>query len=197
MLTALAGSERGPLKTKELARALEIPAAEYRRFRRLLTGLERAGKVYRVKGHRYAVAAKLDLVTGTLSVTRNGDGFIRPDPHGEDVFVPGPRLATAMDGDRVVARIERRPRGRSRVGSVIRILDRARETVVGTFHRGRRFSYVTPLDTRLNRDVLVTRDDEGDADEGDVVVVRIVSYGEGRVSPAGSIERVLGPLSDP
>lgn len=197
MLAALAASKRGPLKTKELARDLAIPAADYRRFRRLLTGLERSGKVYRVKGHRYAVAAKLDLVTGTLSVTRGGDGFVRPDRAGEDVFVPGQRLATAMDGDRVVTRVEHKPRGRSREGSVIRVLDRARETVVGTFHRGTRFSYVAPLDVRLNRDVLVVRGDEGDAVDGEVVVVRILSYGEGRVSPAGSVERVLGVLSDP
>jgi ribonuclease R len=197
VIAALATSNRGPLKTKELARSLGIPAADYRRFRRLLTGLERAGKIYRVRGHRYAVSDTLDLVTGTLSVTRNGDGFVRPGPPGEDVFVPSQRLATAMDGDRVVTRIERRPRGRSREGSVIRILDRARETVVGTFHRGRRFSHVVPLDVRLTQDVVVAHGDEGDAEDGEVVVVRIVSYGEGRVSPAGSIERVLGPLSDP
>ena len=35
------------------------------------------------------------------------------------------------------------------------VLERARESIVGTFHRGRRFSYVAPLDVRLNRDVLV------------------------------------------
>ncbi|MDA0330116.1 MAG: ribonuclease R [Gemmatimonadetes bacterium] len=197
VLAALAGSDRGPLKTKELARALTIPAGDYRSFRRLLAGLEKSGKIYRTKGHRYAVAAKLDLVTGSLSITRNGDGFIRPDDGGEDVFVPGQRLATAMVGDRVVARIERRPRGRSREGTVIRILDRARETLVGTFHRGPKFSYVTPLDVRLTRDVLVASDDDQGAQDGEVVVVRIVTYGDGRVSSVGSIERVLGSLSDP
>jgi ribonuclease R len=197
VLGALGASERGPLKAKELAQALGIAAAEYRRFRRLLTGLERVGKVYWVKGHRYAVAAKLDLVTGTLSLTRKGDGFVRPDERGDDVFVPAQRLATAMDGDRVVVRIERRPHGRSREGSVIRVLVRARKTVVGIFHSGRRFSYVVPLNVRLNRDVLVASADEGDAKDGQVVVVRLVSYGEGRVSPSGTIQQVLGKLSDP
>ena len=94
VLSELAASDRGPLKTKELARALEIPASDYRRFRRLLTGLERSGKIYRVKGHRYAVASTIDLVTGTLSVTRAGDGFVRPDQGGEDLFIPAQRLAT-------------------------------------------------------------------------------------------------------
>ena len=197
VISELAASNRGPLKRKELARALEIPASDYRRFRRLLTGLERSGKIYRVKGHRYAVASKIDLVTGTLSVTRAGDGFVRPDGRGEDLFIPAQRLATAMDGDRVAARVERRPRGRSREGTVIRILDRARDTVVGTFHRGKRFSYVAPLDVRLTKDVLIAPEDDSGAAEGEVVVVRLLTYGEGRLSPSGSVERVLGALTDP
>jgi ribonuclease R len=197
VISALASSDTGPLKTKELARALEISATDYRVFRRLLVGLERAGKIYREKGHRYAVSGKLDLVTGTLSVTRKGDGFVRPDEAGDDVFVPERRLATAMDGDRVVARIERRPRGRSVEGSVIKVLDRFRTTVVGVYHRSKRVSYVSPLDVRLTRDVLVVDGDEAGAEDGQVVVVKIVSFGEGRVSPSGSVEKVLGDLSAP
>jgi ribonuclease R len=185
------------MKTKELARALEIPTSEYREFRTQLAEMERAGRIYRVKGGRYAVAAKLDLATGLVSVTRDGHGFVRPEGPGEDVYVPAHRLATAMDGDRVVARIESRPRGRSREGTVIRVLERARETVVGTLHRGRRVTYVSPLDVRLKQDVLITSDGDGEAEDGDVVVVRLTSYGEGRVGPTGAVEEVLGPLSDP
>lgn len=197
VLDALTVSKRGPLKAKELARELRLPTSEYRAFRRVLAGLERSGKLYRVAGGRYAVTSQIDLVTGRLSVTRDGDGFVRPDGPGSDVFVPSRRLATAMDGDRVVARVEHRPRGRSPEGSVIRVLDRARETVVGTFHRGRRLSYVRPLDVRLTQDVLLTPGEEAGAQEGDVVVVRLVSYGEGRLSASGTVERVLGALSDP
>jgi len=197
VIAALNDSERGPLKTKELARALDIDAADYRNFRGFLVGMERAGTLYRVKGQRYAVASRLDLVTGSISVTRDGHGFIRPDDAGEDVYVPAHRLTTAMNGDRVVSRIERRPPGRNREGSVLRILERARESIVGTLHRGRRLTYVTPLDVRLKKDVLVTPGAEGDADDGQIVVVRLTSYGEGRVGPSGEVVEVLGNLSDP
>ena len=198
VLATLEASDRGPLKAKELARTLDVPTEEYRSFRELLASLEHTGKVYRVKGRRYAVASSIDLVTGRVGVTRKGDGFVRPDGAGGDVFVPANRLGTAMDGDRVVVRIERRPRGRSREGTVIKVLERARETVVGTFHRGRQLSYVAPLDPRLSHDVLVTGSTaDRAAEQGDVVVVRLLSYGEGRVSPAGVVEEVLGPLSDP
>ncbi len=197
VLEALSSSKRGPLKPKELARALDVPTAEYRRFKNLLRGMERAGKVYRVKGNRYGVPDAMDLVVGLASLTRGGDAFVRPAEGGQDVFVPAADLSSAMDGDRVVARIESRPRNRSPVARIIKVLERAHATVVGTLHRGKRFAYVVPLDKRLSRNVLIPPGQEGDADEGDVVVVRLVSYGDGTPAPEGDIERVLGPLSAP
>ena len=196
VLEALAASTRGPLKSKEIARAAGVATSEYRRFRRLLTGLERAGKIYRVKGHRYALSGSLELSAGIVTLTRAGDAFIRPDAGGGDLFVPATHLATAMDGDHVVTRVEARPRARSPVARVIRVLERARETIVGTFHGSRRFDYVVPMDRRLSKDVLVPSDAAGEATDGDVVVVRLDSYGEGRVGPVGTVVKVLGSLSD-
>jgi ribonuclease R len=141
------------------------------------------------------------VAPGALSVTRQGDAFARLDEGGKDVFIPNGRLATAMDGDRVLVRVERTPRGRSPEGTVVRVLERARQTVVGTLHRRRRGSFVVPLDRRLHREVLVSSSAEvgigPEAEDGDVVVVRLRSYGDARSRASGTIERVLGPLSDP
>ena len=197
VLEVLAASTRGPLKSKEIACAAGIATSEYRRFKRLLTGLERAGKIYRVKGHRYALSGSLELSPGIVALTRAGDAFVRPDAGGGDLFVPATHLGTAMDGDHVMTRIEARPRGRSPVARVIKVLDRARETIVGTFHGSGRFDYVVPMDRRLSKDVLIPIGAAGDATDGDVVVIRLDSYGEGRVGPAGTVVEVLGTLSDP
>jgi len=197
VMEVLERGSSGPAKPKELARALDVPTHEYRDFKQLLHGLEQRGRILRTRGNRYALTSNMDVVPGIVSLTRRGDGFIRPSEGGEDVYVPGGWLNTAMDGDRVAVRIERRPRGRNPEGRVIRVLERARETIVGTFHRGRKLAYVTPLDPRLDRDVLVAPDDETEVDEGDVVVVRFLTWGEGRVGPTGTVERVLGPLTDP
>ncbi len=185
------------MKPKDLAKSLDLPSRDYRRFKNLLGSMERAGKIYRVKGNRYAVPGAMDLVAGITSLTRSGDAFVRPLDGGKDVFVPAADVASAMDGDRVVVRIESRPRGRSPVARVIKVLERARGTVVGTVHRGTRFTYVVPLDKRMSRNVLITPGQEGGAEDGDVVVVRLVSYGDGTLAPEGDVERVLGQLSEP
>lgn len=197
VLEVLAASRRGPLRPKDLARELGIATEDYKAFKELLAAMEGAGRIYRVKGHRYGLPGSMNLAVGRTSVTRNGDAFVRPEEGDGDVYVPALHLSSALDGDRVVVRIEDRPPGRSPVGRIIKVLERARATVVGTLHRARRFSFVVPLDRRVTRDVLIPQGDEGGAADGDVVVARIVSYGEGSVGPAGEVELVLGRLSDP
>ncbi len=198
ILQALRGSSRGPLKPKALASSLDVSGQDYRDFRELLRDLEQRGVVYRVKGGRYAAPDRISLVRGRVSTIRSGDAFLRVDDASEeDVFLPMSDLATAMDGDRVVVRIERRPRGRNPVGRVIKVLERAHPTVVGTFHRGKKMGYVVPQDPKMGPDILIPWGDEADASDGDVVVVGITSYGERRHGPMGEVERVLGALSDP
>ncbi len=115
ILQRLRRSRKGPIKAKELAKALKVPARAYETFQALLESMEAAGKIYRVKGRRYAVPEKINLVVGRLTITRNGDGFVIPDGKERDVFVPEPALDTAMAGDQVVVRIERPPGGAGRL----------------------------------------------------------------------------------
>src|SRR5436853_5780963 len=110
-----------------------------------------------------------------------------------------------MHGDRVVARISLEPPSgrikRRREGRVIRILERARDTIVGTLQQSRNFYYVVPDDPRLVHDVYVqvpsraklpktpTRDDKVD--------VRLEAWESRHVNPEGEIIEVLGAASAP
>ena len=198
VLEALRASRHGPMKPKALARALGVRPEDYKPFRSQLRELEARGVVYRVKGGRYAAPDRISLVRGRVSTIRSGDAFIRADdPDHDDVFVRQRDLETSMDGDRVVVRVEHRPKGRNPVGRVIKVLERAHPTVVGTFHRSRKLGYVVPLDPKMGPDVMIPWGDEGDANEGDVVVVGVTSYGARRRGPTGEVRRVLGPMGDP
>lgn len=198
ILQRLRRSRKGPLKAKELAKALKVPDREYGTFQALLETMESDGRVYRVKGRRYAVPEKINLVVGRLTITRNGDGFVIPDGKERDVFVPEPELGTAMAGDQVVVRIERPPRrGRAPTGRVIKVLERAHQSIVGSFNDSGRFGTVIPRDPKVSRPVLIPSGEEGGASAGDVVVARITSYGTNRLNATGTVERVLGPATDP
>ena len=77
VMRALSESKRGPLKPKELARTLGVPSNGYHSFKRFLTSLEKAGKIQRVKGHRFIIPESVGLESGVIALTRAGDGFVR------------------------------------------------------------------------------------------------------------------------
>src|SRR5438876_9235792 len=156
----LARKDYRPLDKIDIAHKLGLTGGERVRLRKILRELERSGEIARIRKNRYVLPAEADLVTGTLSIHQAGYGFLITEKPGEtDIFVAAENTGTAMHGDRVVARITRDPayartKGR-REGRVIRILERAHDTIVGTLQHSRNFYYVVPDDPRIVHDVYV------------------------------------------
>ncbi len=181
-----------PLKAKELARGLGVSEADYPEFKSQLQRLEDEGLIYRVRKQRYAAPEKINLVVGRLQTIRSGAGFVVPEDGAGDLFIPWQGMGSAVHGDRVVARVEKRRRGQRREGRIIKVLERARETVVGVYHPARNFGFVVPEDRKLTRDIFIPPGQEQDAKENDVVLVRITNWGDEHLGPAGEVEEVLG-----
>jgi ribonuclease R len=210
ILAILSRKDYRPLNKIEIARKIGVSGRARVALRRTLRELERAGEIARIRKDRYILPAEADLVTGRLSLHPVGYGFLTPEKPGEpDVFIAAENIGTAMHGDRVVARISRDPpseriKGR-REGRVIRILERAHDTIVGTLQRSRNFYYVVPDDPRFVHDIYVRpvtavqedRRSETPGTIGDKVVVRLDAWESRHVNPEGEIIEVLGPASAP
>ncbi len=203
VLALLARKDYRPLNRVDIAQKLGLAANERLAFRKTLRELERAGEIARIRKNCYILPAEADLVAGKLSIHQVGYGFLTPETPGEpDVFIAAENIGTAMHGDRVVARISRdtpheRIKGR-REGRVIRILERAHDTIVGTLQRSRNFYYVVPDDPRFQHDIYVHPERQRtSANVGDKVVVRLDAWESRHVNPEGEIIEVLGPASAP
>src|SRR5947208_1486645 len=206
VLALLARKDYRPLDKTDIARKLGLTASERVALRKTLRELERGGQIARIRKNRYVLPAEADLVAGKLSIHQVGYGFLTPEtPGGPDVFIAAENIGTAMHGDRVVARISRdtpddRIKGR-REGRVIRILERAHDTIVGTLQQSRNFYYVVPDDPRFVHDIYVhpERDQQPgtSANVRDKAVVRLEPRESRRVNPEGEIIEVLGPASAP
>src|SRR5437667_6767268 len=137
ILALLARKDYRPLDKTGIARELGLTGRERVTLRQNLRELERAGEIARIRKNRYVLPVEADLVAGKLSIHQAGYGFLTPERSGEpDIFIAAENIGTAMHGDRVVARISRdvpheRIKGR-REGRVIRILERANDTIVST-----------------------------------------------------------------
>src|SRR6266571_7667948 len=170
VLALLARKDYRPLDRTDIARELGLTGTQRNSVRKTLRELEHAGEIARIRKNRYVLPAEADLVAGKLSIHPAGYGFLSPEKSGDpDIFIAAENIGTAMHGDRVVARVSRdtpsdRIKGR-REGRVIRILERAHDTIVGTLQRSRNFYYVVPDDPRIVHDFYVGQVSNSPQDE--------------------------------
>jgi ribonuclease R len=130
--------------------------------------LVRKGELAQIDDGRYAIPqakAGRNMLVGRLSMHRDGYGFVIPDAAtldanlksrlAGDVFIPPPAVGSAMHGDRVLVEVTAfRTDGRAE-GRVVRSVSRAQPTVVGIFHYDRRRNYVTPIDEKVSREIVI------------------------------------------
>jgi ribonuclease R len=91
---------------------------------------------------------------------RDGYGFVIPDSAelrqdiNGDIFISRHAVGSAMHGDRVQVEVVARRDSRAE-GRIVRVIGRAHVTVVGIFHYGRRYNFVTPIDEKVNSEILI------------------------------------------
>ena len=189
--------EDRPLLLREILRHLGLGKEQRREAREHLRDLADAGKVVRIRGNRYGLPSKMNLVAGRVKTHPDGYGFVLPEKEGEeDIFISPRNLKEAMNGDRVVARIES-IRKKGKEGSVIRILERKTHKVVGKFMRGKNYSYIIPEDERILQEIFIPEGETKKARPNQIVVAEITQYPTERARPVGRITHILGYPDDP
>jgi ribonuclease R len=190
-----------PASARELAQVLRIPREERTAFKRELKALVQSGELLQIRGNRFGLPEKMDLVVGRLNTNPGGFGFVVPEqvPDGErqDIYIAASNLTEAMHGDRVVARVERKtPKGLE--GRIIRILERSQATLVGRYEMDDAgLGYVVPFDRRVLTDVHVPTGQSSSAEPGEMVLVEITRWPTATRGPVGRVAEVLGSIDEP
>ncbi len=139
---------------------------------------------------------QLKGMAGTLSVHRDGYGFVTPAGGGEDIFIPARYLRENLHGDKVEVIVQgESPRGK-REGRIVRTTERGVQRVTGLFSWSRRGGSIKPDDERLPS-ILIPASAYGNARDGEVVVAELTSYPEDRKPAFGRIIEILGSPDDP
>lgn len=138
-----------------------------------------------------------------------GYGFVRT-AEGE-FYVAESKLGGAFDGD--VVEVSPLPasaskqyrasdRGSARTGGrpsarVVRVIERAHETVIGRYEVADPFGVVIPEDPRIPYDIFTQRSAHPDIPNGALVRVRISTYPSRKTAATGVVEEVLGVADEP
>ncbi len=187
-----------PMSADELFKVFKIGKKETKAFLRLLKQMEKDGEIIQTKSELYGIPERMDLVVGRLQGHQRGFGFVIPEDQSlEDVFVGPEDLEGAMNDDRVIVRLNKRSKGNRKEGEIIRILERANTTIVGTFEKSKHFGFVVAYDKRISNDIFIPKEEFNGAKEGQKVVVEITRWPGKRRNPEGKISKVLGFPGDP
>ncbi len=159
---------------KQLVREMALRGQERNQLAERLRALVKSAKLIETGRDRYTLAqyaaARQNLIAGRLTMHRDGYGFVIPNPDQRatiegDVFIPPPAIGSAMHGDQVLVELGRKKEDGRAEGRILRVLTRGNPTVVGTFHRGPRQNYVTPIDEKVQQDVIISRGMEWPSNE--------------------------------
>lgn len=174
-----------PLEFRGLLRTFSIAASDRAAFRAQLRALVAAGRVEHLKGNRYRRTGELERLTGTLTMTTRGFGFVNAPSAPDGVWVDRRNLGTAMHRDLVTVRVQ--PSGKGRVEGVVeQVHERGTHTFVGTYRESPHDRLVHPQDQRLPEHIAVER--RGVARDGDLVAVEMTRYPD---HPHGASARVI------
>jgi len=185
-----------PLLPAELLQAMKADAAQAEAVNTAVELLVAQGRLVSLKGGRYGLPEKMNLMAGELSVHPDGFGFVTPESGGgQDIYLTAVNLKEAWHGDRVVVRIEGH-RGRRREGRVIRILERRLQQVLGLLCLADQVYYVEPEDEHLPFNLIIPPEQLAGAEPGQMVRAAVTHYPTAHLNPQGAITEVLGAVED-
>ena len=186
-----------PMKLKELAVFLDIPKSRREELKKVLELLMEEGKIGISKKGKYGRAQEFARV-GIFTGHARGIGFVTVEGQEEDIFIPAEKTGGAMNGDRVqVAREETGPKGKRPEGVILKILERANETVIGYYQKNKNYGFVLPDNQKLSQDIFIPQGKDMGAVTGHKVVVKITDFGGERRKPEGIVTEIIGHVNDP
>jgi len=171
LLEGLEAAGPAGLSIRQLLRRLGLPPEQRRRVRRLLQRLVASGQVSNNRRGRYARANREFFAEGLVRARGRGWLELAGNGNGSTVGIAPENKGGAMPGDRVRVKLLDADRSGGGRGRVEEILQRGRQQIVGTLHRGGRFVLLVPDDGRLDP-LIVRRSSTRDIDDGTVVAVR-------------------------
>ena len=178
---------------KQIAAQLELTDTKSRNeIIRDLKLLKAQDKIHETDRGKYQMVSKAEYYEGTIDMTSRKTGYFVCDELEDDVFVPFINLNHALDGDKVKAYIYNRRSSRRPEAEVLEILERDKEEFVGVIDVQKNFAFVTTANTKMYTDIFIPKNKIGDAEHGDVVLVKMEDWPKKADSPFGSVLKVLG-----
>ncbi len=182
---------------KQIAAAFNIRGEEGRRtLVKALDRLRAEDVLLETSRGRYRINNRGLMLEGRFERRSNGKNFFVPDDDGNVVNIPERNSKHAMNGDRVRIQLLAKRKHADTEGVVVEILQRAQTRFVGVLEVQKHFAFLVMDSKFLANDIFIPSEDLNGAQNGDKVVVEVVSWPQKANNPIGKVLDVLGKPGD-
>ncbi len=174
------------------AQLLITSSAEKNLITEILNELKEKEALEELSQGKFRLKARGGFVIGTIDMARGGYGFVVSETIKEDIFISQNNLNHALDGDTVKVLVYAHRKTKALEGEVLEILERARETFVGTIEISGRYAFLTPDSKQMPFDMFIPIDKLNGAGNGQKAIARLTEWPKHAKNPFGEIIEVLG-----
>lgn len=178
---------------KQISARLELDDTQSRnQIIKDLKLLKAKGNIQETETGKYKIIENQDYIEGIIDMTSRRTAYFISDELAEDVFIPLNNLNHALDKDKVKVYIYNRRRGKRPEAEVVEIIERHKMEFVGVIDIQKNFGFVRTANPKMYTDIFIPKDNMAEAENGDVVLVKIVDWPKKADSPFGTVLKVLG-----
>lgn len=133
-------------------------------------------------------------VTGTLDVTRSGNGYVVVPGNQSDVLVYAHDLNTALNGDRVKVKvIKTNPSSGKKEGRITEVVQRKQTEFTGTIQVNGKVAFLLPDTDSPMPDIYIPLNKLNGAGNMDKAVVHLLQWSKDDKKPVGEVVSILDP----
>lgn len=187
--------QKRALSVHELEALLGLSSVgELKELLKALNSLEEQAKIYHTKKDKYMLFEDSNSRVGILQVTTKGTGYVMLES-GEEIKVYEENLNGAINKDKVIVNIDDN-KATPMLGSIVKVVERANNQVVGTVYIRNNRIYVKPDDRKLNIKIVIEHNYHNNLVEGHKVLVKLLGLNSHNEYNC-QIVKVLGHINDP
>ncbi len=197
ILAIFSAQSKKTFNYKQLASSLLITdSAEKRLITELLYEFKEKGTLEETSTGKFRLKATGGTIIGTVDMARGGYGYIVSDTLKDDVFISQNNLNHALNGDTVKVLVYAQRKTKGLEGEVVEIIERARETFVGTVELTGKFAFLVPDTRQMPFDLFIPLEKLNGARQGQKAIAKLTEWPRNAKNPFGEIVEVLGNQGD-